>query len=586
MATPVVTENSFMKSLFLGDIREDLIFPYPQMDKDTASTVQMVLDSIHRFAQDKVHSTEWDLKGEMPIEVIRQVAELGLMGIAVEEAYGGLGLPQSGYSRVMQEIARVDGSLVTTLMAHQSIGYKAVVLFGTDEQKKRYLPHLASGEWIASYCLTEPGSGSDAASIKTRAMLSPDGKTYTINGSKIWITNGAIARFMTIFAQTEVVEGGKKKDKISCFVVEIPEGGLPSIQVGPSEHKLGIRASWTNAIHFDGLQIPAENLVGGLGKGFKVAMGVLNHGRLGLASGCIGGIKSCLKASIAHANERVQFQRKLGAYGMIREKISRMAMNLYAIESMVGMTTHYIDRGDVDYSIESAICKVFASEALWDSVDENLQIYAGSGYMKEYPYERWLRDARINRIFEGSNEILRAFIALSGMQGPGQELAGLAEAIKYPLKGLGQVSNFAFRKLKRNFFGEPITKAHPTLKALAKKIEKSTLDFSAKIEVLLRRHGKEIYLKQLAQKRVAEIAIDLYAMSCVLARLSSEIQQAKDPKAIALEQSLAEAFFMRGNRRIRANLRAMDRNEDDQVHFIAERLLENGEYPFDLAKLN
>ena len=579
--------ESYMKSLFFGEIKEELIFPFPVMQPEVSETVSMVLDSIHRFEKEKVNSAQWDEKGEMPIEIVKNLSELGLMGVAVEEQYGGLGLPQNGYSRVMQEVARMDGSIATTVMAHQSIGYKAIMLFGTNEQKERFLPRLASGELIACYCLTEPGSGSDAASIKTRAELSSDGSHYVLNGNKIWITNGEIANFMTIFAKTTVEDKGEKKEKVTCFVLEVPEGGLQGLQVGSSEDKLGIRASWTNAVHFENVKIPKENLVGEPGKGFKVAMGVLNHGRLGLASGCIGGAKACLEASILHANERSQFQKKLREYGMIKEKISRMTINTYAAQSMVFVTTHLIDRGNVDYSIESAICKIFASETLWEAVDENLQIWAGSGYMKEYPYERWLRDARINRIFEGTNEILRAFIALSGMQGPGQLLAGLAEAIRYPLKGLGQVSDFALRRIRRNFFGESITRSHPQLKNLASRIEEYTVEFASQVEVLLRRHGKEIYLQQLAQKRIAEIAIDLYAMSCILSRVSYKLTQAKteqELEQVKLDQSIAESFAMRANRRIRGNLRAMNRNDAEQVHMIADRLFDHGAYPYDVIR--
>ena len=220
----------------------------------------------------------------------------------------------------------------------------------------------------------------------------------------------------------------------------------------------------------------------------------------------------------------MQFEKKIGEFGMIQEKIGRMMMNCYAAESMVYMTTSFIDRKDIDYSVESAIAKIFASEMLWETVDENLQIWAGAGYMKEYPYERWLRDARINRIFEGTNEILRAFIALSGMQGPGQELAGLAEAIKYPLKGIGLVSDFAIRKLKQNVVGESMEKPHPALKKMAGMLEEYAVEFATQVEVLLRRHGKSIADRQFAQKRVADIAIDLYGMACVLSRVTDAIE--------------------------------------------------------------
>ncbi len=572
-------QDSFMKSLFFGEIREDLVFPYPHVGSETSSTIKMVLESIDRFAKDHVKSAEWDEKGEMPREIVSYLAELGILGIAVPEELGGLGLPQAGYARIMQEVAGIDGSVATTLGAHQSIGYKALLLFGTEDQKKRFLPKLASGQLIACYCLTEPGSGSDAASIKTKATLSSDGKYYLITGNKLWITNAGIANFMTIFAKTDVEEKGEKKEKVTCFVLELPAEG---VTIGAPEDKLGIRASWTNAVHFDQVKVPVENVVGGIGQGFKVAMGVLNHGRLGLAAGSVGAAKRALKASIQHANERVQFKKKIGEFGMIQEKIGRMMMNIYATESMLYLTTALIDRKDLDYSIESAIVKIFASEMLWECADENLQIWAGAGYMKEYPFERLLRDARINRIFEGTNEILRAYIALAGMQAPGQELAGLAEAIRYPLKGIGHVSEFAIRKLKRSILGQTITRSHPALKKMAGVLEEYAGEFATQIEVLLRRHGKEIAKRQFAQKRIADIAIDFFAMICVLSRVTASLEE-KGEVACELELGIAEAFFMRANRRVRGNFKAIDRNDDDAVKFIATKAYELGEYPFDVC---
>jgi len=575
------SNNSFMKSLFFGEIREELLFPYPKPSPELSENVSMIVDSLQKFAKDHVKSAEWDKAGEMPREVIAQMAELGVMGLAVAEEYGGLGLPQTGYARVMQELASIDGALAVTLGAHQSIGYKAVLLFASDEQKKRFLPRLATGELFACYCLTEPGSGSDAASIKTRAVLSEDGKHYIINGNKLWITNGGVASFMTVFAKTEVEEKGQKKEKVTCFAVELP---TPGVTVGPAEHKLGIRASWTNAVHFENVRVPVENIIGGLGQGFKVAMGVLNHGRLGLAAGSVGGAKKAIEASVRHANERVQFQKKIGEFGMVKEKIGRMMINTYVAESMAYMTTALIDRKDVDYSIESAISKVFATEVLWDCVDENLQIWAGNGYMQEYPYERWLRDARINRIFEGTNEILRAFIALSGMQGPGQELAGLAEAIKHPLKGLGLATDYVGRRFKRSVVGPSISSARPELKKYAAVIEEFTTEFATQVDVLIRRHGKNIHLMQLAQRRIADIAIDLYAMSCLLARVSRALEEKGGVENCEVEMAITEAFVFRATRRIKANLKGIDRNDDDQVKYLAEKAYELGHYPFEILK--
>ncbi|MBC7398225.1 MAG: acyl-CoA dehydrogenase family protein [Bdellovibrionales bacterium] len=573
-------EQSFMKSLFFGQIREEYIFPYPKPKAETKESVTMILDAIDKFGKDVVKSAEWDEKGEMPREIVTMLAEMGLTGLAVPEDLGGLGLPQSGYARIFQDIAALDSSLAVTLGAHQSIGYKALLLFGNEEQRKRFLPRLASGELIGAFCLTEPSSGSDAASIQTKAELSSDGKSYILSGNKLWITNGGIAGFFTVFAKTIVVENGEKKEKVTCFAVELPSAG---VIIGPAEHKLGIRASWTNAVHFDNVKVPIENMIGEVGHGFKIAMGILNHGRLGLAAGCVGGAKNAIKASIEHATSRTQFKKKLIEFGMIKEKIARMVINNYVAESMVYLTTHLIDRGDMDYSMESAASKVFCSEMLWEAVDENLQIWAGNGYMKEYPYERWLRDARINRIFEGTNEILRAFVALSGMQGPGQELAGLAKAMAFPLKGYGVVAEYATRKVKQNLFGESITKGHPRLKKLAAYIEEYTLELSQQSDVLLRRHGKEIHMKQFAQKRIADVAIDLFAMCCTLSRVTQSIEEKGEEKA-QLEIAIAESFFMRANRRIKGNFKAMDRNEDELMKLIADQVAEIGAYPFDIFK--
>lgn len=569
-----------MKTLFFGQIREDLIFPFPRMSSETAETVRMIIDSVQKATKDTVKSSEWDEKGAMPREIITAMAELGLMGLAVPEEFGGLGLKQSGYARVMSDIAAIDGSLAVTLGAHQSIGYKALLLFGSPEQKKKYLPKLASGEMIACYCLTEPGSGSDAASITTKAVPSADGSYYTISGNKLWITNGGIASFMTVFAKTDVMENGEKKEKVSCFIVEAPAQG---ITVGPPEHKLGIRASWTNAIHFDGVKVPKENMIGTMGQGFKVAMGVLNHGRLGLAAGCVANAKVALKSCLEHSVERVQFKKKIVEFGMIQEKLARIAHQIYVAESMLYMTANLVDRGDCDYSVESAICKVYATEMYWETVDETIQVWGGNGYMKEYPFERWFRDARINRIFEGTNEILRAFIALSGLQGPGQELAGLADVIKYPLKGLGPVSDFVMRKVKQNVFGASITKAHPALSKFTGLLEEYAVEFASQAETLLRRHGREIYLKQFAQKRIAEIAIDLFGMACVISRVTARLEEkGATPESCKLELSIADTYFQRAKRRIDGHFKQIHHNEDESMKAVVEVLLEKGEYPYDI----
>jgi acyl-CoA dehydrogenase family protein 9 len=573
--------EGFIKSLFFGNIREDMVFPFPRLEPEVAETVAMMQEAVGKFASEHIDSVKWDEDAAMPREIVDKVSELGLMGLLVEERHNGLGLPMMAYGHIFEKLATYDSALTVTVGAHQSIGYKALLLYGNEDQRERFLPRLATGELIAAFCLTEPSSGSDAASIQTKAVLSDDGKYYTVNGSKIWITNGGIATFLTVFAKVEVEDKGEKKEKVTCFVLEIPTEG---VTVGPSEKKMGIKASWTNEIHLDNVKIPVENIVGEAGKGFKVAMGILNHGRLGLAAGCVGGIKNCIKAAVEHATERRQFQKKLIEFGMIQDKIAQMTIDLYAAESMVYLTTHLIDRGDVDYYLESAAAKIFATEALWNAIDENIQIWGGNGFMKEYPFEMWLRDARIFRIFEGTNEVLRAFIALSGMQGPGEELAGLAEAIKHPLKGLGPVSDFAIKRIKRSVMGESIENAHPALKKMAGVIEEETVEFAGHVENILRKHGKKVFLMQFAQKRLANVAIDLFGLTSVLARTTGLIEE-RGVEKCELEMELAEGYLQQAKRRIRASLDEMSKNEDELRKSIANTVAEAGSYPVKLIGL-
>ena len=572
----MMRENAegFIKSLFFGNIREDMVFPFPRLEPEVAETVAMMTEAVGKFADEHVESVKWDEDAAMPREIVDRVSELGLMGLLVEERHNGLGLPMMAYGHIFEKLARYDSSLTVTVGAHQSIGYKALLLYGSEDQRERYLPRLATGELIAAFCLTEPSSGSDAASIQTKAVLSEDGTYYTLDGSKIWITNGGIATFLTVFAKVEVEDKGEKKEKVTCFVLELPSEG---VTIGPSEKKMGIKASWTNEVHLENVKVPVENVVGEAGKGFKVAMGILNHGRLGLAAGCVGGIKNCIQAAVEHATERRQFQKKLIEFGMIQDKIAQMSIDLYAAESMVYLTTHLIDRGDVDYYLESAAAKVFATEALWNAIDENIQIWGGNGFMKEYPFEMWLRDARIFRIFEGTNEILRAFIALSGMQGPGEELAGLAEAIKHPLKGLGPVSDFAIKRIKRSVMGESINNAHPALKKMASVIEEETVEFAGHVENILRKHGRKIFLMQFAQKRLANVAISLFGLTSVLARTTALIEERGIEKC-ELEMELAEAYLQQSKRQIRASLYEMSKNEDELRKSIANTIAESGSY--------
>ncbi len=565
--------KSFCKALFQGKIEEDIVFPFPSPSEEEQENLNMIVDSVSKFCRDKIKAEVIDKEKKIPEEVMKGLAELGLMGMVIPEEYGGFALSQWSYCRVIEELSRTSASVAVTVGGHQSIGFKGLILFGTEELKKKYLPKLATGEWIAAFCLTEPGAGSDAQSQKSTAVRKGD--HYILNGSKQWVTNGGIADLFTVFAQTEVEVKGKKKNRVSAFIVTKEMEG---ITIGPEEKKLGIRGSSTTPVIFENVKVPAENLLGEEGNGFKVAMEVLNSGRLGLASGCVGAARTMIAASVAHARAREQFGKAISEFEMIQEKIARMVVDTYAMESVTYMTAGLVDRGDVDFSLESAISKVFSTEHLWEVIDDAMQIMGGNGYMEEYPHELFLRDARINMIFEGTNEILRLFIALSGLQGPGETLKEVARAIKDPLHNIGQLADFAVKKIT-SLAGDRITLAERVLEDEYSRIEEYTRHLAEAAEKVIRRYKKKIIEKEYVIERIADMVIDLYVMTAVVSRVSAAIKEKGVDKAEA-EINICKTFCNFAWRRVRRNSRMIDRNDDEILTAIAGTTLEKEAYPF------
>jgi acyl-CoA dehydrogenase family protein 9 len=579
---PFDPQASFGKSLFFGDILEDQLFPYPQMDEDSRETVHELVSATAKYMAG-VDTARLDRAGDMPAELLQSLRDLGLFGLIVPQEFGGIGLSNTGYARVMEEIASWDGSVAVTLGAHSSIGFKGLLLFGTDAQKRKWLPRLATGEMIAAFCLTEPSSGSDAFSIRTRAVKSADGSHYVLDGEKIWITNGGIADFFTVFAKT-TPDTETQKGKITAFAVTRDLGGVSH---GPHEDKMGIRASVTTSVRFDEVKVPAGNVIGEEGKGFKVAMSILNHGRTGLGAGAVGGQKRLLQLASEHARTRNQFGRPIGSFGLIKEKLGRMAMRCYASESLCYLVSSTIDRGGVDYSVEGAATKIFNSEALWTAADEALQIAGGMGYMREQPYERVVRDVRINRIFEGTNEILRLYVGLTGVQKPGEFLQGLgkdlANSLNDPIKSLGLLRDYGRRKVRQTLpYGRTqITRAHESMRKQVANVEDAVQELASLTESVLRRHGRQIVEKQFATRRLADVAIDLMAMLAVISRTSSLIEQ-RGLARCENELQMTLAFCTDAHHRVQQNFHAASHNNDEEIKAIADRALSSGKYENDV----
>ncbi len=570
---------SFMRSLCLGQIEEDIIIPYPKLEPSEKSALKDILASLDTWLKSK--STDfrtWDRKGEMPPEFIQEMKEYGLFSLVIPEKFGGLGLKSGAYSRVTQELSKFDGSVAVTAGAHSSIGMRGLLLFGTDSQKEKYLPKLATGEMIAAFCLTEAGAGSDAASIKTKATK--DGSDWILSGEKIWITNGGIASFFTVFARTEGAQG-----QMTAFIVT---RDMQGVSTGPHEDKMGLRASSTTTVHFDKVRVPEAQVLGEVGKGFKVAMSILNNGRIGLGGGCVGAIKTCIALSVKQSKERIQFGKPISEYGLVKQKIGHMVIECYATESVVNMVAGLIDQGYQDYAVEAAISKVFGTECLWRTADEALQIAGGNGFMCEFPYERMIRDCRVNRIFEGTNDILRLFIALTAMNDVGKQLKELSSSLEGifidPIKGFGVISEYALKRVSQatgvGGSKKSFTKLHPTLKKTAEIFEEAVSDLAHAADRILRKHGKNIIGKQFATRRLADIMIDLFTLSCVLSRVHMSIEENGAAKS-AKELEILEVFSGQVRRRTKSNFGKIDNNDDELIKSLADHVLENDAYLWD-----
>ena len=371
---------------------------------------EVLRKTVRDFAQKEIVpiAAEYDESGEFPLETIQKMGQLGLMGIEVPEEYGGAGMDTLAYALTMIEVARADASHSTIVSVNNSLYCHAILKFGTEAQKQKFLTPVASGEKIGAYSLTEPMSGSDAGTMESRAVLNAEGTHYVINGRKSWVTSGPVADFILLFTMTEPEQ---KHKGITAFLIEADKPGFIR---GKKEPKLGIRASATSEIVYEDYQCPVENVVGKPGEGFKIAMAVLDAGRIGIASQALGIAEAAYEASILYAKERQAFGGPIGQFQMIQQKIADMKTRIEASRLLIYSACLAKERSKTTgerYTLEASMAKLFASETAMFVTDEAVQIHGGMGYSKELPVERYYRDARITRIYEGTSEIQRMVIA-------------------------------------------------------------------------------------------------------------------------------------------------------------------------------
>jgi alkylation response protein AidB-like acyl-CoA dehydrogenase len=571
-------ELGFAKGLFLGKFIADWAMPYPRIPAAQQSELDQSIAEVRKFLDENLDPVAIDREADIPRSVIDGLGRVGVLGMTAPKEFGGRGFSQMAYCKILEEIGARDASTSVFTNAHHSIGIRALLLFGTREQKQQWLPKLVNGEQLAAFALTEKEAGSDAANVQMRAEPSEDGSHFVLTGAKRYITNASIAQVLTVMARTPV-PGKPGKTAITAFLVTPDMPGFTMIEARMP--KLGIRGTATGRFLLNDVRVPKENILGPLGKGLRVALTVLDFGRTTFGACCTGAAKTCLRLAIEHANERQQFNKTLGDFDLVKKKIARMAADVYAMEAMTTVTASLIDRGLEDYMIETAMLKVFTTERLWDAVNDTFQIHGGSAYFDDSPLGRILRDARINQIGEGSNEVLTSFIALVGMRGPGMEFKDIHDNLLKPSRqGLGKAWTAGMNRLGAAIKTPEVPVKSDRLRSHAKQLGHLIWKFNLAVNRALIVYREPILDMQLIQERIAGAAMEMFASACVLSRWDSELQgRSRNGSSMAEDDHAPDLFLRRSFRKIRRFLSTITENDDAALLATANAVLGKKQSP-------
>ncbi len=523
--------KSFMGSMFMGDLDVDLSYPFPTQSVEDREVGDQVIERFEAWAKDNLDGDAIDKSQEIPPHVWKGLAELGLFGIKIDKEYGGLGLSQTNYVRILGAVAKYCGSTAATLSAHQSIGVpQPLKLFGTEEQKKKWLPRIAKGE-LSAFALTEPGAGSDPASMVTEAVKQADG-SWVINGEKLWCTNGTLADLYVVMARTTSEDGRKG---ITAFVVE---GRTEGLEVVHRCRFLGIRAIENGLIRFRNVKVPDENVILGEGKGLKLALTTLNDGRLGIPAVAAFVSKDVLDFSASWAKSRVQWGKAVGVHEAGAQKLADIAGQTYAMETLALYGAALSDRHSVDIRMEAATAKMWNSERSWEVADTAFQLRGGRGFETEksvaergeagFPMERILRDTRINRIVEGTTDVMHLFIAREALDGHLRNAGGLFKkgaTLWDKAKTIGKCSLIYPKWYLKNFLGPILDKFFKFDDQIARQLhwaDRNTRRLALTLfhQMLLR--GPKLEMRQLILARLVDIGAELAVMALVASRLQTE----------------------------------------------------------------
>ncbi len=596
-----VSSISFAGDLFMGNYDPSLLSPFPQQSEDDRKIGDELVSQVSSFLAENLDADEVDESRTIPSDVMQGLRDLGVFRMKVPKEYGGLGLSQVNYNRVVMAIASHCGSTAVLVSAHQSIGVpQPLKMFGTDAQKEKYLRQVSKGS-LTAFALTEPDAGSDPAKMTTTAVKSEDGKHYIINGTKLWATNGPIADLLVVMAATAPkVYRGKERTQITAFIVEMD---LPGIEVTHRCDFMGLRAIHNGVITFDNVKIPVENIIWGEGKGLKLALKTLNTGRLTLPAACTGMGKQCLSIVRRWGQDRVQWGMPIGRHEAGSQKIAYITATTFAMEALTWLTSHWAEDQDKNIRIEAAMAKLFCSEAAWEIVDQTMQIRAGRGYEKAtslrargedaYPVERMMRDCRINTIIEGTSDIMRLFLAREVLDPHLKRAAGMMDprlSLKERLSEAPKILGFYAKWYVQRIFGCVSPMRFSDKGQLAKHhrfINRASNRLATKMFHAMARHQQKLERKQVLLGQLIDIGTELFTMSVTCAYAES-LATNKNKRGDAYQ--LAEEFCKQARKRISQQFRSLSHNNQASALALTKDVLdgkvkwmEDGIIPIDNA---
>lgn len=554
----------FAKALSFG-ILEPLA-PPPRISNVEKEANDRYLEKLNVFLDKNLDAAAIDKAEQIPTSLIEGLAEIGLLGMTVPKKYGGLGMSQQAYCRAIEAVASRCGATAVFINAHQSIGLKGLLLFGTEEQKTKWLPDLAAGKKIAAFSLTEPKAGSDANGIETHAEYDTAKNVWRINGSKQWTTNGSIAEMLIVMAKTEVQTKRGKEKKVTAFIVT-PD--MPGFTVtNPALEKVGIRGTRTTNLDFKNVEVPPENILGPIGSGLKVCLTCLDYGRTTFGAMCTGASKYATHRAIEHAKTRYQFNRPLASFPLVKQKIAKMTALTYAMDATTYMTAGLIDGGVEDVMIEAAILKVFASESLWETLYDTMQIFGGRSFFTSEPFERMMRDARLNMIGEGSNEVLRVFIPVVGMREVALHLKASTDGSQGVLSILGLIPAFL-----RNIFPATFKTRSVHFRKEGKNLEKAVKRFGRTVFTILATYKEEFIEQQLILNRLSDCLISIYTIAAVLSKIDTALSNAKDDiNSLQYDVETAKLYCKMAFAKIQESRNALENNFDKNFERLSDRI--------------